>query len=168
MPLSRHICAGLLAILFAVALVQSAGAAPEAATLSRAATLTQSERSLLTAVNGVRTARGLRPLRVDGALLRAARAYSATMLRTGRFAHGAMGARLARYGVRGPRYGENLAWASGSRAAARRIVSSWMASPSHRANLLRPGWRRIGIGAPKGTFQGHPGATVVTADFAGS
>jgi uncharacterized protein YkwD len=105
---------------------------------------------------------------VDGALLRAARAYSATMLRTGRFAHGAMGTRLARYGVRGPRYGENLAWASGSRAAARRIVSSWMASPSHRANLLRPGWRRIGIGALKGTFQGHAGATVVTADFAGS
>jgi uncharacterized protein YkwD len=162
MPLTRHICAGLLVILLAVAVIQSAVAAPESTAL------TQSERSLLAAVNGVRSSHGLRPLQVDGALVRAARAYSGTMIRTNRFTHGDMGARLARHGVRGPRYGENLAWAVGSSAAARRIVASWMASPGHRANLLRPGWRRIGIGALRGTFQGHSGAMVVTADFAGS
>ena len=149
-------------ILLAVAVIQSAVAAPSATTL------TQNERSLLAAVNGVRSSHGLRPLQVDGALVRAARAYSGTMIRTNRVTHGDMGARLARHGVRGPRYGENLAWAVGSSAAARRIVASWMASPGHRANLLRPGWRRIGIGALRGTFQGYRGATVVTADFAGS
>ena len=42
-----------------------------------------------------------------------------------------------------------------------------MASPGHRANLLRPGWKRIGIGSRTGTFLGYGGATVVTADFAG-
>jgi uncharacterized protein YkwD len=42
-----------------------------------------------------------------------------------------------------------------------------MRSPGHRANLLRPGWTRVGIGARVGTFQGYRGATVVTADFAG-
>jgi uncharacterized protein YkwD len=162
MPLSRHICAGLLAIVAAVALVQTAAARPDAVTL------TQNERSLLAAVNGVRATHGLHSLSVDPKLVRAARSYSATMLRTGRFSHGDFGSRMSRHGVRGPFYGENLAWAVGARAAARRIVGSWMTSPTHRANMLRPGWRRIGLGALKGTFQGHRGATVVTADFAGS
>jgi uncharacterized protein YkwD len=164
MPLSRHISAGLVVILAGLALIQAASSAPAATT---AVTLTQNERALLGAVNSVRRAHGLRSLSVDPALVRAARSYSGTMLRTGRFAHGALGPRLARHGVRGPFYGENLAWAVGSRAAARNIVRSWMGSPSHRANLLRAGWTRIGLGALKGSFQGHAGATVVTADFAG-
>ncbi|HUH15961.1 MAG TPA: CAP domain-containing protein [Gaiellaceae bacterium] len=132
-----------------------------------ATTLTQGERSLLAAVNGVRTNHGLRPLRVDATLTRAARSHSTTLLRRDVFTHGALGARLARAGARGPLFGENLAWGTGSRATARAIVSGWLRSPSHRANLLRPGWVRIGIGARTGTFMGHSGATVVTADFAG-
>ena len=48
------------------------------------------------------------------------------------------------------------------------IVSGWLASPGHRANLLRPGLNRIGLGALEGNFLGYAGATVVTADFAGS
>jgi uncharacterized protein YkwD len=149
-------------LLSALALVPAAGASGEATTL------TLSEQSLVTAANDVRRSHGLPALRVDPRLVTAARAYSATMLRTGAFTHGAFGARLARFGVRGPVYGENLAWAVGAGAAARRIVGSWLASPGHRANLLRPGWRRIGIGALRGTFQGQTGATVVTADFAGT
>jgi uncharacterized protein YkwD len=162
MPFSKHICAGLLTLAAAVALVQPGAAAPQAVTL------TQSERSLLAAVNDVRAAHGLSRLRVDPALQRAARSYSAAMVRSGRFTHGAMGARLAAHGARGPLYGENLAWGVGRSAAAGSIVRSWMASPGHRVNLLRPGWQRIGIGAVKGSFLGHRGATVVTADFAGS
>jgi uncharacterized protein YkwD len=123
--------------------------------------------SVLGQVNAVRAAHGLRPLAVDTKLARAARAYSATLLRTDSFTHGALGPRLSGYGVRGPLFGENLAWGVGSRASARSIVRAWLASPGHRANLLRPGFRRIGIGARVGTFQGHGGATVVTADFAG-
>ena len=38
-----------------------------------------------------------------------------------------------------------------------------LASPEHRANLLRPSFRRVGIGALQGTFLGHRGARVVTA-----
>ena len=141
--------------------------APAAGARTQTTTQTQSERALLGAVNGVRASRGLRPLRVDTALVRAARAYSARMLRTGVFTHGALGARLAEHGARGPVFGENLAWGVGSSAAARAIVGSWLRSPGHRANLLRPGWTRIGLGALRGTFQGHRGATVITADFAG-
>jgi uncharacterized protein YkwD len=46
-------------------------------------------------------------------------------------------------------------------------VKMWLASPGHRANLLRPGYDRIGLGLGAGSFHGIAGATVVTADFAG-
>jgi uncharacterized protein YkwD len=141
--------------------------APPAQAAGRATALTQGERSLLGAVNDVRSAHGLRPLRIDAALTRAARSYSATMIRTDVFSHGAMAARLASHGARGPAFGENLAWGVGRSASAGSVVRSWMASPGHRANLLRAGWNRIGLGALKGSFQGYHGATVITADFAG-
>ena len=138
------------------------------ASAAQATTLSQDERTLLDAVNDVRAAHNLRPLRVDAALVHAARDYSGTLIRRDIFTHGSLGPRLAGYGVRGPIYGENLAWGKGERATARGIVRGWMASPGHRANLLRPGWSRIGIGSRVGTFRGYGGATVVTADFAGS
>jgi len=141
--------------------------APAASARSDASALTSGERSLLTEVNAVRRSYGLRPLSVDTALVRVARSYSTTMLRTNVFTHGAMGARLAASGARGPAYGENLAWGTGPYGAANFVVRSWMNSPGHRANLLRPGWNRIGLGIARGTFQGYPGASVVTADFAG-
>lgn len=135
---------------------------------AQATTLSQSEQTLLGAVNDVRAAHKLRPLQVDRTLVRAARDYSATLIRNDVFTHGALGPRLARYGARGPLFGENLAWGKGRRAGAAGIVRSWLASPGHRANLLRPGWTRIGIGARTGTFLGYTGATVVTANFSGS
>ena len=42
-----------------------------------------------------------------------------------------------------------------------------MGSPGHWANLLRPGWTRIGLGIAKGNSFRLSGASVVTADFAG-
>jgi uncharacterized protein YkwD len=134
---------------------------------AHAATQSEREDALLDAVNGARAAHGLRPLHVDFRLRTAARRHSRMMLRRNVFGHGALAARLAAHGARGPRFGENLAWGVGSRAAAHRIVRMWLASPGHRANLLRPGFRRIGIGAPVGSFSGYRRATMVTADFAG-
>jgi uncharacterized protein YkwD len=134
---------------------------------NQATSLNQTERSLLSVVNEVRGSHGLRPLTVDPALARAARSYTATMLRTGVFSHGDMFGRLSRSGAAGPMYGENLAWGTGLYATARQVVRGWMGSPGHRANLLRPGWTRIGPGALTGTFGGYRGATVFTADFAG-
>jgi len=140
-----------------------AGAADAASTAS----LTRSESSLLSAMNAVRVAHGLRPLRADGRLERAARGHSSYMLRTGTFAHGAFASRIRRVGIRAPRVGENLAWSSGSLTAARAIVSMWMASPEHRANLLHPGYRSVGVGALRGAFDGQSNALMVTTDFAG-
>jgi uncharacterized protein YkwD len=123
--------------------------------------------SLVAAINEARTTHELRPLHADPRLERAARSHSADMIRRGYFAHGPVSSRLARFGVRTRRIGENLAWAVGSAAEARAIVRLWLASPPHRANLLRPGFRRVGVGSLSGPFAGHDGALVVTADFAG-
>src|SRR3954447_16162529 len=91
------------------------------------------------------------------------------------FAHRAPGgpdlvARLRRAGYLGPRttvwvVGENLAWARATAATARGIVAAWMTSPAHRANILEPSFRDIGIGIVGGT-PGDAGAGVtVTTDF---
>jgi uncharacterized protein YkwD len=127
--------------------------------------LSSPEASLLQTMNTVRTSRGLAPLRLDVRLLRAARGHSADMMNRQYFAHGSVAARALAQRARGPVYGEDLAWGTG--VTAQSVVNNWLASPRHRAVLLRPGFRRIGIGVAFGTFVGHGGAAVVTADFAG-
>ena len=126
-----------------------------------------SELSLLGAMNAARAAHGLGPLHFDAALERAAHAHSADMLRRNYFAHGSFGGRMLAFHVKGPTAGENLAWGTGPYGRAATIVQEWLASPEHRANLLRPGYSRVGLGIVQGSFQGAGGATVVTADFAG-
>ena len=138
-----------------------------AATTASAAGLNSTETSLLHAVNQTRAAHGLAAVRFDAALERAARAHSAEMLSQGYFGHGDFAQRMRAFGARGAAMGENLAWGSGGYAAPGTVIGEWLASPEHRANLLRPGFRRIGIGAVSGTFQGQQGAVVITADFAG-
>ena len=132
---------------------------------SSARGLSSPEASLLQTMNTVRTSRGLAPLRLDVRLLRAARGHSADMMNRQYFAHGSVTARALAQRARGPVYGEDLAWGTG--VTAQSVVNNWLASPRHRAVLLRPGFRRIGIGVAFGTFVGHGGAAVVTADFAG-
>ena len=136
-------------------------------TTSAAAGLTRAESRLLRDLNKVRAAHGLAPLRYDPRLQRAARAHSHDMLVTQIFQHGSFGARMLRFDVRGTLTGENLAWGNGPFGTASGIVRAWLASPEHRANLLRPGYSRIGIGDPVGAFLGYTAAHVVTADFAG-
>jgi len=136
-------------------------------TTSAAAGLTRAESRLLRDLNKVRAAHGLSPLRYDPRLQRAARAHSHDMLVTQIFQHGSFGARMLQFDVRGTLTGENLAWGNGPFGTASGIVRAWLASPEHRANLLRPGYTRIGIGDLVGAFLGCTGAHVVTADFAG-
>jgi uncharacterized protein YkwD len=136
-------------------------------TTAAAAGLTRAEARLLRDLNRVRAAHGLAPLRYDPRLQRAARRHSRDMLVTQIFEHGAFGARMVQFDVRGSLTGENLAWGNGSFGSANSIMRAWLASPEHRANLLRPGFSRIGIGDLVGPFLGYTGAHVVTADFAG-
>ena len=129
--------------------------------------LTRAESSLLQEMNRVRAQSGAGALTYDAHLERAARAHSREMLREDVFAHGAFGSRMARFEVTGTHAGENLAWGTGSRGAARHVVAAWLASPGHRENLLDRTFSRVGVGALVGPFRGFAGAHVVTADFAG-
>ena len=152
---------GTLTVIIAAAALSAPPAAP------RAIALTGGENALLAAINATRRAHGLVALRIDPRLELAARAHSNDMLRHDYFAHGDFGGRMLRFGVRGRLMAENLAWGTGTLAALT-AVAWWMASPPHRANLLRRDLRRVGLAAPVGAFAGYPRATVVTADFAGS
>jgi uncharacterized protein YkwD len=128
---------------------------------------TTSELNLLAAVNAARATNGLQPLHLDSTLQSAARSHSTDMLRHNYFAHGNFAGRMGAFHIHGPTAGENLAWGTGPYGRAGTIVREWLASPEHRANLLRPGYARIGIGLVRGSFLGSGGATIVTADFAG-
>jgi uncharacterized protein YkwD len=150
-----------------VLVVFAAGCCLFAGVQGAAAALSSAEAGLLRAVNSTRAAYGLRPVRYDATLERAARAHSADMVRNGYFSHGAFRQRMAAFHTRGPLAGENLAWGAGSFATPQAVIREWLASPAHRANLLRAGFERIGIGAAGGSFRGYDGAIVITADFGG-
>ena len=64
--------------------------------------------------------------------------------------------------------GENLLWSSPNVDPAR-AIDLWMHSPEHRANILAPRWREIGISAvhfatAPGAYKGHE-VTIITTDF---
>ena len=126
-------------------------------------------------LNAKRRANGLRSLRRATKLVRAAQRHSRDMVAHSYFAHDSrsgagFSARIARTGWMSGRdswvVGENLAWGGGSRATPRQIVASWMASPEHRANILKPRFHVIGIGVANGVpvASGGAGATYTT-DF---
>ena len=129
--------------------------------------MSKPEVALLRQMNQVRVQHGLTRLRYDAHLERAARAHSREMLADNVFQHGAFGSRMLQFDVTGTLAGENLAWGTGALGTARGIVAGWLASPEHRANLLRPSFSRVGIGDLAGVFLGYRGARVVTTDFAG-
>src|SRR2546423_1519821 len=69
-------------------------------------------------------------------------------------------------GYSGRTLGENIAWGSLQYSTPASIVKMWMHSPGHRANILRAGFRDIGIGIARGAPQaGVHGAATYTTDF---
>lgn len=162
----------VLLVTAAAALLAPPGALPSAS--SRATSL---DAGVLVAINQIRVAHDLVALKESPALTAAAEAHSLDMVTNGFFAHNSSDGtpfwkRIDRYYPTATYHywsvGENLLWSSGS-LSARSALGVWMASPDHRANILDPNWRQIGIGAvtasrAPGAFGDHP-VTVITADF---
>jgi len=168
-----------------VALAAAAGAAAvsgasaaessgTASTIQRSSTL---EQLVLQEINAVRTARHLRTLTLSPALGRSAVSHSRSMATYGFFAHESRNGtpfaqRIKRFYA--PRegmwtVGENLAMFGGAPPTASAIVDAWMASPGHRANLLRGLFREAGLAivfdpAAGGVFGGEA-TWVVTLDL---
>jgi uncharacterized protein YkwD len=75
-----------------------------------------------------------------------------------------MGAEYARDGE-GWMLGENLAWGTGSLGTPSGAMKAWMTSPGHKANILKPGFRELGVGVvARVPGSGESGATY-TVDF---
>jgi uncharacterized protein YkwD len=140
---------------------------------SAAAAATPS-RAMLHELNRVRAAHGLPKVRMASGLRAAARVHTRDMLRHKYFAHTSpQGSTLfsrivaSPFVTHGPwSAGETLAWGSGSRGGPRATVRAWLRSPSHRAIVLSPTYRWVGISGRRGPFQGVASARVWTADWA--
>lgn len=152
---------------------ESCGAAK---VIPEAAILPEARQALLCLINAERTARGLGKLRMNRRLTLASVRHSRDMVRDGYFAHDTPDGVSMTDRLRRARYvraaaawtiGENLAWGAGSRAAPTALVDAWMASPGHRANILQPRFREIGIGlAPAAPAPGIDApAVTATTDF---
>ena len=124
-------------------------------------------------LNEQRKAHGLRRFRAHRSLQSAAQRYAGAMVKGGFFSHvSPTGSTLEQRIRRGTRYlagalryqiGENIAWGQGALAKPSAIVAAWMASPGHRANILRRAFREIGIGiAPGAPMAGLAGDPAVT------
>jgi len=62
--------------------------------------------------------------------------------------------------------GENLAWGSGALSTPQSIVNGWMNSPGHRANILAPDYKDIGLAACMGSpTTTNSGGTVYVNNF---
>jgi uncharacterized protein YkwD len=153
-------------------------AAPSASAVCASASATPSEvgkrtivRATLCTLNAERARHGLPRLKLNKKLSSAARWHARDMVRRDYFAHDSLGGgtfvdRIRRSGyMKGASswsVGENLAWGSNERSAPRAITSMWMNSAGHRANILSPAFREVGIGFSLGA----PGASGPAATYA--
>ncbi|MEW2359439.1 CAP domain-containing protein [Spirillospora sp. NPDC029432] len=98
--------------------------------------------------NAERRKKGCSALTIDGRLQNAAQRHSADMVARGYFSHSSPsgkgpGDRITAAGYRWSTYGENIAAGQPTPAS---VVSSWMNSSGHRANILNCSFKNIGIG----------------------
>jgi uncharacterized protein YkwD/uncharacterized membrane protein required for colicin V production len=108
----------------------------------------QAEAAMLRRLNAERQRRGLPALKTDERLRDVARRHSRDMLARGYFAHNDPEGRdpfdrMQAAKIRYTAAGENLAFAPDVETA----HTGLMNSPGHRANILRPAFGRVGIGA---------------------
>jgi uncharacterized protein YkwD len=102
-------------------------------------------------LNAQRAHNGEPPLTQNVLLQNAAELHSLDMGKRKYFEHldpdgVAPDARIVQAGYPPILVGENLAWGELAQSTPANIVGLWMKSPGHRANILEPRYREIGIG----------------------
>jgi uncharacterized protein YkwD len=140
--------------------------------------LERARAATLCLINRERTDHGEQPLQSDAHLQQAAQEHSEDMASRDYFEHvGPRGdtpvARMRTTGYIfsshvGYAIGENIAWGTLWLASPRAIVSSWMQSPGHRANILDAHFRDSGIGIsphPLSSLARGQAGAMYTQDF---
>lgn len=106
------------------------------------------ENEVIRLVNVERSKKGLQPLSANWELSRVARLKSQDMANKGYFSHqsptyGSPFNMMESFGIRFSSAGENIAYGQKTPA---QVMSAWMNSPGHRANILSPSYTQIGVG----------------------
>lgn len=106
------------------------------------------ENEVIRLVNVERTKRGLQPLKANWELSRVARLKSQDMANKGYFSHqsptyGSPFNMMENFGIRFSSAGENIAYGQKTPA---QVMTAWMNSPGHKANILSPSYTEIGVG----------------------
>ena len=122
--------------------------------------------ALLCLVNRKRSAEGLKRLKRDRKLQRAATRHARDMVKRDYFAHQRAGGpdlteRLERAGWHGRAWGETIAYGCGSAGSPKATLRAWMNSPPHRAVILSGSYGRGGLGVGGEALCGNDGATWV-------
>lgn len=125
--------------------------------------------SLLYYTNNARLGGKERPLTIDSKLSKAAQAKANDLVAKNYWAHTAPDGRapwsfIVASGYSYQQAGENLAYGFNS---AGDVVTGWMNSAAHRANILNPNYVAVGFGtASAPNYLGRGPATVVVAEYA--
>ncbi len=106
------------------------------------------EKQVVDLVNAERAKNGLSALTLDSSVSNVARTKSKDMATNNYFSHtsptyGGAGDMLKQFGIKYTAYGENIA--SGQKTP-QEVVTAWMNSSGHRANILASDFTKIGVG----------------------
>jgi hypothetical protein len=136
------------------------------------------EQYLLELINAERAKAGVQPLAFDNDLSEAAEGHSRWMLAADVFSHTGSGGSSSTQRMKAAGYvlngswatGENIAWATtraptGYQDEVKLLHTNLMNSSGHRANLLNPNFREVGLGVEVGDYRGRSSA-FLTEDFA--
>jgi uncharacterized protein YkwD len=175
LPLAALACSAAL-LAPAAAGAQSASCANTAVTPSPS-NMAVVRTAVLCLLNAQRAAHGELSLHANPSLAHAAGNFSTAMVHEGFFNHvspngSTLVSRVHRttylQGARGWALAENIAYGTGGASTPQAIVTMWMHSAGHRANILNPRYRDIGIGAALGApvqVSGASTAATYTTDF---
>ena len=160
-------------------LVQDAPGCPGSGDLPSQKRTEEAKATMLCLMNAERARHGLAPLVRDVSLDRASQLHSEDMAARNFFAHDTPdgidpGARIGAAGYPTDRAStaENLYWGTHTASTPVRAVQGLMESPGHRANILHPEMRAVGVGiaygSPRpGDGDGDDGGALYTTDFGG-
>ena len=117
-------------------------------------TTARMQKAVVCLINRQRTERGLPRLVANRRLDRSAQGWTHTMVSDAYFSHGAgtaFAARISAQGFDWANVAENIATGYSTPAA---VVTAWMHSPGHCANILNPVYREVGTGVDRSAIRG--------------
>jgi uncharacterized protein YkwD len=155
--------------------VAGGAACADGGLMPSAGNLAQIDAAILCLVNAERADNGLSVLQQSSQLQQAAEGMAQRMVTEQFFAHDTPDGKNVVDRVEPTGYiprsgdwvvGENLAWGSGGLSTPQAIVNGWMNSPGHRANVLAPDYKDIGLASAMGSpIKSQSGGAVFVNNF---